>query len=304
MIICVVIFMAFAAGFAPTANAEEGAAEVPWKSLTFRASKWFNSVNTHIELSNEDTARALATAVESSQGQPLEATVAELRRIKIHSIIDPAIGTTVELEKEFWFDPYRNDVLFGESRRIGQDEYLRRFRFTHQGVFRLRREPISTREASLSPENWSGEKASFYAYAPGEWNCRQILEPSVLIYLINKVNLNSSKKTPAFCVFHKRQLYRVSLHDGGTRPIDVDYQIFYGQKASNVRKQIWAVRILLKAVPLGDYNGEVEDFSFLGFKQDVELLFDPSVRLPVMISGQVPSLGHSVLKLRAARLTR
>ena len=296
--------MAIAVGGVFPAIAEEGTAALPWKTLTFSASKWFNSVNTQIELSNGDTAKATAAAVQSSQGQPLEATDKELRRIKIHTTIDPAIGTTVELEKEFWFDPHKNNVLFGESRRIGQDEYLRRFRFTHQGVFRFRREPVNRQEAVLAPESWSDTKASFYAYTPQQWGCRQILEPSALIYLINKVNFNSSKQSPAFCVFHKRQLYRVTLHDGGTQLVDVDYRVQSGQKADDVRKQISATRMLLKAVPLGDYRGEVEDFSFLGFKKDIEFLFDPSVHLPVMISGQVPSLGLSVLKLKAARLTK
>jgi hypothetical protein len=292
------------AAWGRAAAAQDGRTDVPWQTLTFSASKWFNSVDTQIELSKADASEATAAAVQSNQGQPMKAANKELRRIKIHTTIDPAIGTTVDLKKEFWFDPHKNNVLFGESRRTGQDEYLRRFRFTRQGVYRFRSEPVSRQEAVLAPENWSDTKASFYAYSPQQVDCRQVLEPSALIYLINKVNFESSNQSPAFCVFHKRQLYSVTLHDGGTQRVDVDYRVQYGQKTDDVRKQISARRMLLKAVPLGGYRGEVEDFSFLGFKKDIEFLFDPSVHLPVMISGQVPTLGHSVLKLKAARLTQ
>ena len=126
--------------------------------------------------------------------------------------------------------------------------------------------------------------------------------PSALIYLINAVILNPPEHPPTFCVFHKRQLYRVTLNHGGTQLLDLDYQARSGQRLADIRKRIQATRLLLQAVPLGDYGGEVEDFSFLGFKDNVEFFFDPSARLPVMISGQVPTLGQSVLRLRAVQL--
>ena len=116
------------------------------------------------------------------------------------------------------------------------------------------------------------------------------------------VIFNSSEQETEYCVFHKRQLYRVTLHDGGIKTVDVDYQVNTGQKTDDVDRKIQAHRMLLKAVPLGNYGGEVEDFSFLGFKRDVELLFDPITRLPVMISGHIPTLGHSVLRLKLVQL--
>ena len=302
-IICVLV-IALITDWGGTATAQDEPADLPWKTLTFSASKWFNTVNTRIELSTEDTVKATAAAVESNQGQPLEATSSKLQRIRIHTIIDPAIGTTVELQKDFWLDSLKNNVLFGETLRTGQDEYLRRYRFTRQGVYRFRREPTSVREARLSPQSWSDKKASFYSYSPQIWDCKQILEPSALIYLFSKVNFNSSEPLPAYCVFHKRQLYRVTLQHGGTRLVDVDYQVISSQKVDDFKKQIQTARMMLKAAPLGDYRGEVEDFSFLGFKKDVELIFDPVTHRPVLISGQIPNLGHSVLRLKTVRLSR
>ena len=300
-IICM-LAIALMAGWGETATAQDEKMDVSWKSLTFSASKWFNTVTTRIELNLGDTATATAAAVKSDQGQPMVTAGSMLQRINIHTVIDPTIGTTVELQKEFWFDILKNNVLFGETRRTGQDEYLRRFRFTRQGVFRLRHEPSSVQEAELSPESWTDTKASFYAYAPQEWDCQQVLEPSALIYLFSKVIFNSSEREPEFCVFHKRQLYRVILHNGGIKTVDVDYQAISGQKTDDVDRQIQAHRMLLKAVPLGNYRGDVENFSFLGFKRDVELLFDPSAKLPVMISGHIPTLGHSVLRLKSTQL--
>jgi hypothetical protein len=260
-------------------------------------------VETRIELSEQDTAEATAAAVAAGQGRPLETEATKLQRITIHTTITPAVGGAVALEKVFWFDPQRQNVLFGETCRTGQEEYLRRFRFTRQGVFRFRREPVSREEAGLSPPNWSDTKASFYAYAPRKWNCRQILAPSALIYFINKVNFSSPDLTPALCVFHKRQLYRVTLGSGGERAVSANYRKHSGREAVEVSQTVAAVRILLETAPLGDYGGEVEDFSFLGFKKDVELLFDPVARIPIMIGGHLPGLGHSVLELHSVRLT-
>jgi len=291
-----------AVGIGGVAVAGEDAPAVPWKKLTFSVEKWLNRVETRIELSQQDTAGATAAAVKAAQGQPLQTEAAKLHRIEIHTTIAPAVGDTVALEKVFWFDPQRENVLFGESRRTGQEEYLRRFRFTRQGVFRFRREPATRGEARLSPPDWSDAKASFYAYSPMQWNCQQILEPSALIYFINRVSLDPSDPLPAYCVFHKRQLYRVTLKNGGRKTADADYQKISGTKAVTVKKPVFATRILLEAVPLGDYEGEAEGFSFLGAKRDVELLFDPATRIPVMIGGHIPGLGHSVMRLRSIEM--
>jgi hypothetical protein len=124
-----------------------------------------------------------------------------------------------------------------------------------------------------------------------------------LIYFINKVNFSSPEMSPAVCVFHKRQLYRVTLSSGGESAVDANYRKVSGRQTVAVKQTVTAARILLEAAPLGDYGGEVEDFSFLGFKRDVELLFDPVTRIPIMIGGHLPGLGHSVLKLHSVHLT-
>jgi hypothetical protein len=41
----------------------------------------------------------------------------------------------------------------------------------------------------------------------------------------------------------------------------------------------------------------VENFSFLGLHQDISIYIDPTTRLPIQVSGIIPSLGKAELKL-------
>ena len=311
MKICLVFTAAFmcAAGLPVRAGGQTGAVEnqTGWKSLHFSASKWLNRVDTRIDLETVDTAAAIANAPESDRGSPVEASTDRIGRIRIRTTIDPVAGATVELDKKFWFDPLDKSVLFGESSRVGQEGYLRRFRFTSEGVFRFRREPRSPQEAARPPLDWSDTKESFYAYDPQKWGFSQVVEPGVLIYLIGTIDLDAEAdqvSSIAFCVFHKRQLFRVSFQHAGTQALDVDYLVrAAGREAIRVNKRTSLVKLALAATPLGDYQGEVEDFSFLGFKKEVMLFFDAAKRLPVLISGQMPTIGRAELRLTAVELS-
>ena len=278
---------------------------VGWRTLHFGASKWLNRVDTRIDMETVEAAAAFAAAPESSRGQPVKAGTDRIGKIRIHTTIDPVVGATVVLDKNFWFDPLAGNALFGESARMGQEGYLRRFRFTSEGVFRLRREPGSTREAGLPPGDWSDTKESFYAYDPQKWGCRQVAEPGILIFLLGSTDLQQQADSTAFCVFHKRQLYRVSFRPEGTQALDVDYAVrSSGRENVRVAERASLSKVALVATPIGDYQGEVEDFSFLGFKKEVKLFFDAARRLPVMISGQMPTIGQAELMLNAVELPR
>jgi hypothetical protein len=47
---------------------------------------------------------------------------------------------------------------------------------------------------------------------------------------------------------------------------------------------------------------EVEEFSFLGFHEDIAIFIDPVSGLPVQAGGVLPTVGQVDLKLREARL--
>lgn len=275
---------------------------VPWKALTFSASKWLNEIDTRIEISSVAAAEAAKAAVVSNQGKPLAASSPRIQQIEIATTINPTIGATVDLSKKFWFDSHRGRVLFGESQRTGQEEYLRRFRFTSQGVYRFRREPASGAEAPLASAHWSDVKASFYAYDLAKWTCQSVLEPSILIYMLNQLEFTSADPSMNFCVFHKRHLFRVNVRSKGVQAIEMDFTEVSEGKSVDRKETFKAHKLMMTATPLGDYGGEVQDFSFLGFKENIALYFDPVSRLPLMISGRIPTVGQAVMKLKKCEL--
>jgi len=289
-----------------TAHAGDPATALPagvaWKTLSFSASKWGNTVTTTVALESVDAGEAAAEAVEADRGDPVQASSARIFRIDVLTAIDLALAPAVRLINRFWFDPAGPAVLFGESSRLGQDEYLRRFRFTRQGAYRFRREPATPEEAGLPPERWSDAKGSFYPYDPSAWGCGQVAEPNVLIYLFGHIILDPVEPTPPLCVFHKRQLYRVAVLHRGGETAEVSYRVRVGDrdvvKAGGTR----TAKLALEATPLGEFEGEAEGFSFLGFKDQVEVLLDPASRLPVMIRGDIPPIGRSELRLDSAQL--
>jgi hypothetical protein len=270
---------------------------VAWTDLVFQAKNTWVEVSTHIELISLPAAEVEALLLVSPKGAPVKPATPRASQMTIRTTIAPKFRSPVNLYNRIWFNPMDASVLGRIMLRRGEDDFKKIYRFTDRGVFRHQLEPKDKQEATLDPEKWTAIKDSFYPYDLTRLECSCVTEPSVLIYILHAAAISKMNDPLSVCVFGKRQLHRVSLQQEGTFPVSVSF--IEKRQQGEIRKEERdnAIKIEVKAEPMKSDLNEVENFSFLGLHQDISIYIDPTTRLPVQVSGIIPTLGKAELKL-------
>jgi len=294
------------AGSAPAesfSRLELDAERVVWDELLLQAKKFTATLNVQIRLASLPAADAQGALPKSPRGTPVQPSGPRLCHLILNMGIDATFRDHVQILNEVWFDPRTAAVLGRIRLRQGQDDFKKTYRFTRQGVFRHRREPLNKKEIPLEPEKWTDIKDTFYAYDLARMGCPQVSERLALLYLLSAADLSENSGPLSLCVFGKRQLHRVTLRPQGLYPLTVDY--LEKTVKNQVRKEgpVKALKIVVETRPMDSDLKADEDFSLLGLHKEIIIYLDPVSRVPLQISGNTPAAGRTDLNLRQVRLT-
>jgi hypothetical protein len=276
--------------------------QVPWSHLSFYAKNFWVEVSTDIQMKLLSTSDLDALLLASPKGKPIKPQTSKINEMTINTIIDPRFRSPVKIHSRVWFDP-TNAAAIGRIRiRRGEDDFKKMYRFIDQGVFRHRIEPKNKSEARLEPDEWTDIKDNFYPYDMNQINCPEVSERSVLIYILSAIAMSKSDNPQTICVFGKRQLHRVRLRKEGILPIKINY--IEKNKQAETRKEgtLNALKMVIAAQPIESHLEDTENFSFLGFHQDITIYIDPTSGLPIQASGIIPTVGRADLKLNTVQL--
>jgi hypothetical protein len=244
-----------------------------------------------------------ALLISSTKGLPIKATASEASQMTINTTIDPRFRSPVSIYNRIWFNPADAKALGRIRLRRGDDDFKKNYRFTKQGVFRHRMEPKNKKEVSLAPEKWTDVKDSFYPYDQARLGCSSVTERSLLIYILSATSVSKNNDPLSLCVFGKRQLHRVQLRKEGTQPIQFTY-IEKNQQVETRKKEgtVKALKIAITVKPIDSGQEAAENFSFFGFHKDIAIYIDPTLGLPLRVSGIIPAFGKAHLELREINL--
>jgi hypothetical protein len=275
---------------------------IPWRQLSFHAKNFWVELSTNIQLTLVPALEVEAALLATPQGIPIEATRPDAYQMTIHTTLDPAFRSPVMIHNQIWFNPADAAALGRIRLRRGEDDFKKIYRFTEQGVFRHRIEPQDSREASKEPEKWTNTKDSFYPHDIGRLGCASVSEHALLIYILSAGAISNNNGPLSLCVFGKRQLHRVQLRPQGFQRLRVSYL----EKTPNTERQrqrlIQALKIALTSEPMESDLNDTENFSFFGFHKDIAIYIDPTLGLPLRVSGIIPAFGKAHLELREINL--
>jgi hypothetical protein len=303
VIFCLTILLGFLALISST-EAQTGSHldlnfhRVPWALLSFHGKNFWVEVSTNIQLRSLKASELDAVLLAPSQRTPVKPQTSQAAELTINTIIDPRLRSPVKIYNRIWFDPTDASALGRIRLRRGEDDFKKMYRFTDRGVFRHRIEPRDKKEASLAPEKWTDIKDSFYPYDVKNLKSAYVTERSLLIYILSAAATSKFDRPLSLSVFGKRQLHRVQLRKSGIHSIAVNY--IEETTRSVARKEITmkALKIEITARPMEPVPKLAENFSFLGFHKDISIYINPTSRLPVQVSGIIPTVGKAHLKLR------
>jgi hypothetical protein len=275
---------------------------VPWTQLSYRIKNFSTEVNVQVQLESLPAAEVKAALIKSPQGVPIEAWRPESNRITVHYNVDSIFKPPVKTINHVWFNPKDATALGRIRLRRGNADFKKVYRFTEQGVFRHRREPKDQQETLQRPEKWTDVKDTFYPYNLDQLGCPNITERLVMIYIASAAELSKSMQPLSLCVFGRRQLFHVRFKPEGFHSLKVDF--IEKNQQSKIRRQgeVEALKIALEVQPLASDLEKIEDFSFLGFQEEIAIFIDPASDLPIQLSGKIPMVGNVTIKLHEVQL--
>ncbi len=278
------------------------ASRIVWNELAMQAKKFTATLDVQIRLAAVPAADITKKLPASPRGTPVQPSGSDLCRLELNMRIHAALRSDVRIFNQVWFDPGTAAALGRIRLRRGQDDFKKAYRFTRQGVFRHRREPLNKKEFLLEPRQWTDVKDSFYDYDLPRLGCSRVSERLALLYILSAGEWSESSEPLSLCVFGKRQLHRVTLRPRGLYPLTVDYlaKTMRGEVRQNGPVQ--ALEIAVETRPLDSTLKADEDFSLMGLHKEIVIYIDPETRIPLQISGSTPAAGRMDLKLRQVEI--
>jgi len=280
------------------------AQQVRWTDLSYGAKSFAVNVRTDINLASYSSKEFESLWLSHPKCLPLPTACREVYRIEVNTSIDHIFSPPVELLEQVWFEPVQATALHRTKLRRGKDEIARIYWFTEKGVHRLRKKPGSNKEASLPPGRWTDVRSTFYGFDLPQLGCPQVSEPSLLIYVLSTFFSSKNNNPLSLCVFGKQQVHQVRLGVDEPHTVTVDYAEKRGDNEIRRRGRLEVLRITMEARPAKSDQKDPENFSFLGFHNNISIDLDPESRIPVQVSGTIPLVGKVTLKLREAKLRK
>ncbi len=264
--------------------------QLAWSRLSYRASKWPAEARVEFRLQRVDAAAMLAQAVTSPQGKPVPSTGPSVLLIQAKISYDLPLRDADDQHVDAWFNPGTGEVLMRNHWRKGKRSYLKAYRFTDTGVYRLKRLPAGNDDAARLPADWREEEHSFYAYSKARRDCDRVTEPLILFYLLVSRNALANSLPAEVCVFGQKQLHRVHVEQLGRQRVKVDFLLTAGGAEQRRQGEREAIELVLRT--LDGEAGATEPFNLLGLQQEILMLVEPESRLPLRFSGLIPGFGN------------
>jgi len=283
--------------FADALNSEQ----IPWRHLSYTVENFLGKVTTDVRFEIGPAEEAAKLLIPVPRGCAFQTSGSAVFAITVQSVIDPLFGQNDNLKTQSWYNPQEATVLQRIRLRQGEEIWQKTYRFTPNGVWRLRKKPNDSPETKLPLEQWTNSEESFYPYALSSAECTHIVEPLILLCLVSAIDLESRNGPLTLCVFNKKQLHQVQIHKAGVQRLVVDYRQNLKQGEVRRKGEIEAVKYSFKTRSLAGKGKKPEPFSFLGLKGDFDVFVDKSSRIPVQVSGEIPGFGTVDIKLREVK---
>ena len=273
------------------------AARLPWHRLSFKAESVFGKVATGVRLAALPAEEAAGLLIAVPQADGLQPSGATVISITVDSNINPLIGPEEILNTRSLHNPDDAAALQRVRLRQGGKIWQKSYRFEPDGVYHQRKKPVNKKQQELPPEQWTTFEKEFYRYSGKYLECRAVLEPSELMYLVSAVDLTKLKSPLNMCVFDKKQLHRVTAIAGGAERLEVNYLERLPDKQVRREGIIEVNKISFQTRVLDPEEKELEKFSFLGLQGDFEIYVARRTGIPVQVSGQIPGIGKLNIRL-------
>ena len=269
--------------------------ETGWVSLDYEAKAMSGRVSTSLALGDASIGELSAPPYQLPADAPAPLPAQHMLVLRVEGRAKALIGGYTS-EGSVWFDARTGAVLQRDKLRPGKKPYRKVYRFADDGAFRIRLEPGNRAEAEQSPEHWTKIRENFYPYDGAGSDCAVVSEPTLLLYRVPLLDLETGGKAVSDCVFLDDSLYRVRLEPQGRELRDVDYTVTAAGAERRVTGNREVVKVALRVEPL-TRGADSADFELLELRGDIAIYLDADSRVPVALSGERAGFGRMDIPL-------
>ena len=307
--VLIVILIAHLSGFSPLSRARSShfkfdMSEVRWHRVVFKSNNFLGTVLTKAILEEVPADAVEGILIASPQGAVLEPSGTKVFSVAINSTIEPLIGSDEILATWLWFTPRKASAFQRIRLRKGKEKWEKTYRWTENGVFRLRRKPNGAEEEEFSPERWTDIEKAYYPHDLARHNCESVSGPSALLYVASAAGLAIGDPPLELCVFGKKQLHHVQVRAEKYQRLKIDYLETSQQKSTRRNGKAEVLKISFTSRSLFLDQAKAESFSFLGLKGDFDIFIDKVSKIPLQVSGKIPGLGNVNIRIDEIELKK
>jgi hypothetical protein len=269
--------------------------KVTWSKLHYAASKFFISLDTEVEshILNKEQAQKELKETDSASDILAEPT-SKVFKLDLHSSYLGQDSTIV-----FWMNS-DGSALQRVSIDSGKRYRYRRFRYFPYGAWSEKRYPKDN-EVKNNWHDWSDQHIDRYQIAIAKKEHLHLTEPVALFYLASVIPFDKIGQQYSTYLFHDNQAIKLNLTVQKIGPRTVYFKQHLGHKTDNIYRDINVVKVRVSAFPYPNSGGKA-DFSFLGYKGDIDMYIDPIRRIIVELAGDVDYLGKVHIHLKNVTL--
>lgn len=287
------------AGAGAEAGADSGvdansldASRIGWSNLSYRATKFFFSVDADISIAAASADQITGQLMEPGEGKAVTPsgntqtlvfrTAAFGRNTTATLIIDSDTGAALQRTSHDSGKRYRHRI----------------YRFTDSGAYHRTRWPVGKAEEQLPADQWAqwseaGEGMNPYPDAAVD---SILTDPGGLLYIVGAAPLDEPGDVFVINAYVRRHVHRVEIEVAGMEQIKVRYSERGTTDVERHGKRD-ALKLLIRGKVLGDDDGKNE-FELLGLRGDIVMHIDPRTRAPLQIEGRVKIAGHTIMRIR------
>lgn len=176
----------------------------------------------------------------------------------------------------------------------GKEKRLKSYHYLPKHITRKRHDPGE--DESGLPQQWPVSSVVHIPY-PKLAEGMVITDAYTLLLLASRF-YEGSEESAQVVVQTDFNFYRVVMRRGHDLSIPMKYQLSGNKEISGSRN---TRSVNFSVQPLGTLPDDT-DFSFLGLKGRIRLLFDRETGIPVQIRGDAPRIGSTTINLKKAIL--
>jgi len=265
-----------------------------WSNLKYSGSKFLISMNTSVSVDLISDTQAIEELIVTPEGKAKAPISNKIVKVNVQNSV---IGSDTDFT--VWVEP-DTTVLQRTSIYGGIKEWYRTYRFMDDKVFSDKRKPAKSSEKGKSWDTWTNKRPGFYALDEIEQSV-VVSESEALFYLIGVADLEKKGDQITLNIYDRSGVIEATIKVVGTKSVSVDYRVKKDNKSSRINKKITALELVLEAKSIKK-EGNLEEFKFLGYKDDIRMLINPELNAVLQISGSIEYVGEVTIRLEEISL--